>query len=253
MKTLKSILAVLFLATALVSSANAQAIANASDFSGFALNTVSTVAAASPATFTVRGNGFVPSTGGVSFTPLIVGAILNVEAAGGTAEALTILTASCPANSLQNACTFTANSSYAHNAGARLTSGDYGVSGAKAALPLGTPIYVKKRTVAALTSGADLTLTGFIPDQTYLVGCSAVVSITITGPTSWLFGFTGDTDAFGATLGLTAGTRVGFDNYTTVTGTTGLKTSALDVILTRGSGSDFTAGAVQVECTYFTL
>ncbi len=108
------------------------------------------------------------------------------------------------------------------------------------------------QAVGTLSSGATITLSNLIPAASLLQAVSARVTTAITGPTSWLLGVSGDTNQWGDTLALTKDTTVDYSDYT------GTKppeffAAATSVLITRGSASDFTAGAVRVVVHYFTV
>ena len=104
----------------------------------------------------------------------------------------------------------------------------------------------------AMSSGATITLSNAIPAGCILMGVTARVTTTITGPTSWLLGVIGDTNQWGDTLVLTAGTTV---DLTDLVGTSPPEffAAATDILITRGSASDFTAGVVSVTVHYIDM
>lgn len=116
-----------------------------------------------------------------------------------------------------------------------------------------TTILQATTTTGAMT-GTTVTLTNLIPAGSLVLGVTARVLTSITGPTSWQLGITSHTDRFGTTLALTAGTTVN----SVVSGEADMLfphyyTSATSVLLTRGSATDFTAGNVRVTVHYISL
>lgn len=103
---------------------------------------------------------------------------------------------------------------------------------------------------SAMTSGATITLTDLIPADSLVMAVVARVTTTITGPTSWLLGVSGDTNQWGDILALAAGTTVDYADYTNVKPPE-FFAAATSVLITRGSASDFTAGVVRVTVIYF--
>ena len=104
-------------------------------------------------------------------------------------------------------------------------------------------------TTGTLSSGATITLSSLIPADSLVFAVTARVTTAIEGPTSWLLGVTGDTDQWGTTISINVNTVVDYDNYT------GTKppeffATATDVLITRGSATDFTAGVVRVVVHY---
>lgn len=249
---MKTLFGLLVLAVAMATApqvAQAQYV-EASDFGGWTAIANGAVAASSGQVFTVRGSGTYASKSGVTFVPFSTSISLAIEAAGGTAETVTPSSVSCPMNALENACTVTATFSYVHNAGFKVRSGTGGLSEAQLFAPQGSVIHAVKTTTLATTSGTTVTATSFVPDGAVVQSMNVLVTTTITGPTSFKIGDGSDDDIWGATIGLTAGTKTSSADYT-ASGAVGLRTSATNVVLTRGSASDFTAGAVKLVLSYF--
>ena len=229
---------------------------NAADFTKWSIQTATTNIAASPATFTVRGNGYVASPQGFTFTPFVAGAVVAIEAAGSTAENLTIISSSCPTNSLENTCTFTANATYVHFAGAQIRSGDAGVSAARAALPQGTPILVEVTTLADMANGTSgvVTLSSAIPANVLFLGASATLVKAESSTYTWKMGITSHDAIFGTGLnGQTLGTRADYATYSSAGAYVGImNNSAVNILITASNTGD-TVGQWQVTVTYITL
>ncbi len=252
-----TLLVALTLATTVATAQVGPLSINAADFTKWAMKTTVASVVASPATFTVRANGFFAApVSGISFTPIVAGAVLSIEAAGGTAENLTVVTASCPANQLENTCTFTANASFTHAAGATITSGDFGLNEAAAAVPTGTLVYVHKSTNVTLTAASTFTATSFIPAGVYLDAITINV-LTIIGKnggasTLWTFGDGTTADLWGTGLALAAGTTTTYSNYKTNYASIGIVKAALTPTGTATT-DNFASGVVQINATYHTI
>ena len=134
--------------------------------------------------------------------------------------------------------------------GALTCTGDIIKTGANGQL---TNIKQATTTTGAMT-GTTVTLTGLIPAGSLVIGVTARVTTLVAGPTSWMIGITSDTDKFGTGLALAANTTL-----TSLVGAASdslfpfYRVAATDVLITRGSASDFTAGNIRVTVHYISL
>ena len=116
---------------------------------------------------------------------------------------------------------------------------------AKGALGSATGVAVLEQTVSGL-SGAAVTSSIEIPNRAIVLGVSTRVVTAITGAASFDCGVAGETNKFGATLGIAAGsTNVG------VIGPQAFYANT-PIVLTARGGS-FTGGAVRIAIHRLTL
>lgn len=247
---MKNFLAVLLVVAGFAVSAHAQVgnFIKASDFAQYTAVCENAVAASSGQICTVRGNGVFVTPSGIQFIPFATNTSLSISASGGTAETVTPSAVSCDGSGPNSTCTFTATYSYAHNAGFTITSGRRGELEAQNAAPGGSLI-LSQNTVAVTMSGATSTASSVFPDGAIMQAVNVLVTTTITGATSFKIGDGSDDDRWGATIGLTAGTKTGPADYTA--SGIGQVTSAQNVVLTAvGGAASFSAGVVKVQGTY---
>jgi len=99
-----------------------------------------------------------------------------------------------------------------------------------------------KRAVLTTTAAATAVSTDFFPANSLVLALNARVKTILAGPTSWLLGNETDDNAFGDTLALAAGTLTNWADWTAVKPL--LVAAEENLVITRGSATDFTAGGV---------
>lgn len=113
-----------------------------------------------------------------------------------------------------------------------------------------TNIHQVHTASTALTSGATYTFTGALPAGAIILGVSARITTTITGPTSVQIGDGTDADRYGVFSTLTAGQTI---NHTGATASPLEWRSAAGNVVLTAVGGNFTAGAVRISVHYITL
>lgn len=103
---------------------------------------------------------------------------------------------------------------------------------------------------SALTSGATYTFTGALPDGAIILGVSARITTTISGPTSVQIGDGSDADRYGIFSTLTSGQTI--EPSAGTASPLEWRSAAGDVVLTA-VGGNFTAGVVRICVHYITL
>jgi len=109
-------------------------------------------------------------------------------------------------------------------------------------------VTVKRATGSITCDGATSALAGVIPAGAVCLGVNAAVRTAITGATSFQIGDGSDADRWGDAIDIAAGTRTTSADY--VAGNPVFSASAVGVTLTA-TGSDFTAGVVDLEAFYY--
>lgn len=100
----------------------------AQDYGKWSFISENAIAAGATKTVTVRGQAKAATPGGLTFFPIAAG---NLIAFGTETVTVTSAGSACSdSNMLQNACTFVATFTYAHNPGERMGSGTYGLQDA---------------------------------------------------------------------------------------------------------------------------
>jgi hypothetical protein len=108
-----------------------------------------------------------------------------------------------------------------------------------------TGMAVLEQTLSGL-SGASGTSTVEIPDRAIVLGVSTRTVTTITGATSYDCGVSGETNKFGGSLGVAAGS--------TNVGVIGPQAFYADTpIVLTAQGGNFTGGSVRIAIHYLTL
>lgn len=111
-----------------------------------------------------------------------------------------------------------------------------------------TQIFVVPTASSSLTSGASYTFTGALPDGAVILGVSARITTTVTGPTSVQVGDGTDPDRYGIFSTLTSGQTLSPVDSTA--SPLEWRSAAGDVVLTA-VGGNFTAGVVRICVHYF--
>lgn len=108
----------------------------------------------------------------------------------------------------------------------------------------------KSQRVAMVGGAGTVTLTDFIPDGIIIVACLGKVTQALSGSglTTWSVGREADTNLFGATLALTAGTTFGPTDSTAALPET--QTAERDLVFTAAAGV-FSAGEVVITMFYY--
>lgn len=116
----------------------------------------------------------------------------------------------------------------------------------------GSLITIKQATqLVATAAGASVTATGIFPAGVIRLGGTIRVTTTITGPTDIDVGVTGDTNMFGGTLALIAGTTTSRADFTA--NPTGSWSAAAGDIIITANGGNFTGGQVRVVAYYLDI
>lgn len=114
----------------------------------------------------------------------------------------------------------------------------------------GASMGVKKVDIASTTLSGGTTNLGTtqIPDGAFVLGVLIRVVTLVTGCSSISVGDGSDADKWGASIGLTVGSKNDSSNFTA---SPSLYTSATNVVLTAvGGGASFSAGAVRGAIFY---
>lgn len=112
-----------------------------------------------------------------------------------------------------------------------------------------TNIFQTATASSALTSGASYTFTGALPDGAIILGVTARITTTITGPTSVEIGDGTDADRYGIFSTLTSGQTL--DPTGATASPLEWRSAAGDVVLTA-VGGNFSAGVVRLAVHYMT-
>jgi hypothetical protein len=120
-----------------------------------------------------------------------------------------------------------------------------GAFGAAALGPLST------QQLVATPSGQTATATNRIPAGSLVLGITARVVTTVTGPATFSIGDGVDVDRWGAGIAVAAGTNTNITDFTSTTIQYNLATTA-DVVITS-DGVDFTGGEVRIIVYYIQL
>lgn len=133
------------------------------------------------------------------------------------------------------------------------THKDYGLLDSKLEVQMGTLANIKlyfKTVNHTLAAAATSAVTDFFPADSVVWFASSRVITTITGATTWDFGYEGDDDAFGSALTLTAGDTSNLSDWVL---TCPVIMPSEQNLLFTANGSNFTAGAVRVFVAYSIL
>jgi len=98
-------------------------------------------------------------------------------------------------------------------------------------------------------SGASGSITGLIPAGSLVFGVISRVTVLAVGPTQFLIGYSGDTNAWGNNIAVAAGTTTTFADFTSGTASPLYFASATDVVITKVT-TDFSAGKVRCMVIY---
>jgi hypothetical protein len=224
------------------------AYAYGSSFTGPGPLRVSVGAAAGTTTITLT-NGYVILTDGrkiYPFTgvPSLPSILIDL---GGSSETVTPSSASCSTPEIPNTCQLTATFTYAHGAGATVSSGSGGISEAinDAAINGGGVVYwtIDPGIVTLSTGGANTTLGSVnIPTRSVVLGATARVTTTVTGCSGgWSLGYSSGTEFGAANTTLTAGTTT---DSSTLSYAVAFNASATAPIA-KCTTSNATAGAIH--------